>query len=64
MGWRGYNYQRRRGKAALDAATTTGMVLATTSASGLGRSHARRRPEVAPWDGGGITTKEEGGRPH
>ena len=21
MGWRGYNYQRRRGKAALDAAT-------------------------------------------
>ena len=23
MGWRAYNYQRRRGKAALDAATTT-----------------------------------------
>ena len=26
--------------------------------SGPGRSHARRRPEVAPCDGGGITTKD------
>ena len=33
-------------------------VLAPTQGSGLGRSHARRRLEVAPWDGAGTTTKD------
>ena len=28
--------------------------------SGPGRSHARRRPEVAPWDGGGYMQKQRG----
>ena len=38
-------------------------VLAPTEGSGLGRSLARRRPEVAPCDGAGRNAKKEkGGR--
>ncbi len=33
-------------------------VLASTSDSGPGRSLARRRHEVVPWDGGGMNAKQ------
>ena len=32
-------------------------VLAPNWIAGLGCSHARRRPEVAPWDGAGMNAK-------
>ena len=38
-------------------------VLASQLGSGPGRSLARRRLEVAPWNGAGITTKENDGIP-
>ena len=49
MGWRGYNYQRRRGKAALDAATTTEKErMAGTGAWVRLRVPGRRRHEMPP----------------
>ena len=39
-------------------------VLAPTLGSGPGRSHARWRPEVAPWDGAGTNARGKEGGPH